>query len=375
MTTDPVQQLIDQALQMLSAGRQFSAGVYTSPEIYEREKQHIFKREWLPVGRVEHFDNPGDYRAARIVGEPILVCRDEAGGLNAFRNVCRHRGVEVAVGQGSAESFLCPYHGWEYGLDGHLLSATYPEDLKGYDLRQCKLPRLKLETWAGFVFVNFDESAPSLRERYGDVLDVCDFLKMEDMREAHSIVLSPECNWKLINENVFDVYHLGVVHASSFARDFDPRAFKLNSLARGTFYGNYRSQSLAGPNGKTLLGAIPWLDVDEDFAFAAQILPTFSMLSRHDAVYAITVEPLGPDKCRFYVSTLFPKDWFHRPDFAEKAEQYAKFIRIIFEEDYHMLQSIQVGLKSDCFVPGPATALETPVHLVTKNILEQISAG
>ena len=83
---------------------------YTSPHTYGLEKERIFHKDWLCVGRVEEFAQPGDYCTLRIADEPIIVCRDDEGGLNAFYNVCRHRGTEVAVGQGNTPSFQCPYH-------------------------------------------------------------------------------------------------------------------------------------------------------------------------------------------------------------------------------------------------------------------------
>ena len=140
----------------------------------------------------------------------------------------------------------------------------------------------------------------------------------------------------------------------------------------GAFYGKYRSQSCGRPDGKTLFDTIPWLDVDEGFAFGAQIPPTFSIIARHDAVYSVITEPLGIDQCRFIVYTHLPKEWSDSPDFKKNADLYGDFIRAIFEEDNAMLGSIQVGINSEVFNPGPATHLETAVHHLTKGILERI---
>ena len=96
----------------LGQARHLPGFLYTSPEIFDYEVEAIFMKEWLCVGRVEEFENEGDYRAIRIAGEPLLVCRDGAGRLNAFSNVCQHRGVEVTTGEGNLKSFRCPYHAW-----------------------------------------------------------------------------------------------------------------------------------------------------------------------------------------------------------------------------------------------------------------------
>ncbi len=82
---------------------------YTSTELFKHEIDTIFMKEWICVGRVEEFVNPGDYQAIRIAGEPLLICRDNSGKMNAFRNLCVHRGVEVATGQGNLSKFTCPF--------------------------------------------------------------------------------------------------------------------------------------------------------------------------------------------------------------------------------------------------------------------------
>jgi len=86
----------------LPRARHLPGHFYTSPEIYALEKEKIFRKEWLCVGRMEEIERPGDYLTFRVADEPLLVCRDENGQLNAFYNVCRHRGTEVACGRGNA---------------------------------------------------------------------------------------------------------------------------------------------------------------------------------------------------------------------------------------------------------------------------------
>ena len=110
----------------LAQATHLPAYYYTSPEILELEKEKLFFKDWLIVGRVEEWPNPGDYRAMEIVGEPIVITRNKDGELKAFANVCRHRGVAVAIGQGNTKEFLCPYHAWVYDLDGGLVSAARP---------------------------------------------------------------------------------------------------------------------------------------------------------------------------------------------------------------------------------------------------------
>ncbi|SVC79304.1 uncharacterized protein METZ01_LOCUS332158, partial [marine metagenome] len=122
---------------------------YTSPELFQHEIDTIFMKEWLCVGRLEEFPNAGDYAAIRIAGEPLLICRGNSGEMNAFRNICRHRGVEVATGEGNLAKFTCPYHAWVYDLEGKLMGAPHVKELKAFDVAGCSLPRVQIDNWGG----------------------------------------------------------------------------------------------------------------------------------------------------------------------------------------------------------------------------------
>src|SRR5690348_5802059 len=93
---------------------------YTSPEIFRLEQERLFLKDWLCVGRVEEIADPGNYFTFKIIDEPIVVARAESGEINAFSNLCAHRGVEVAEGRGTVSKFSCPYHAWTYDLSGRL---------------------------------------------------------------------------------------------------------------------------------------------------------------------------------------------------------------------------------------------------------------
>ena len=102
--------------------------IYNSEEVFALERERLFMKEWVCALRVEQVADPGDYVAMRLMGEPFIICRDKDGNLNAFANVCAHRGVEVASGEGNLEEFSCPYHGWLYDLQGKLIGAPYMKE-------------------------------------------------------------------------------------------------------------------------------------------------------------------------------------------------------------------------------------------------------
>ena len=213
--------------------------IYSAPEILELEKEKLFMRDWLCMAPAEEIENPGDYMTSRVLGEPMIIARNEKGEINAFANVCRHRGVEVASGAGNLNEFSCPYHGWTYDLEGKLVGAPYMKEAEGFDPKSCRLSRLKSDQWAGWIFVTFNDEAEPLREFIADYIEAFDFIRQEDLRLADKMVVDLNCNWKFVSENVMDLYHVYAIHLRTFGGAIDIEAFPFHLRERGGFKSIY----------------------------------------------------------------------------------------------------------------------------------------
>ena len=137
------------------------AQLYTDPSILLAEKERIFSRTWQVVGHRSQVANPGDYFTTELLGEPLLLVRGVDAELRGFYNVCRHRAGPPAEGCGSRKLFRCGYHGWTYGLDGSLLSATEIEGVEGFQAEDFALQPVRTEEWFNLVFVNLDPRCAS----------------------------------------------------------------------------------------------------------------------------------------------------------------------------------------------------------------------
>ena len=135
---------------------------YRSSELYALEIEKIFKQAWMCVGRAEYIPNPGDYYAFDVLGDMLIIVRDDDGEIHALSNICRHRFMPLVQDAGNTRRFVCPYHAWTYATDGRLLSAPGMAGAGRFDREQCSLPRYRLEEWFGFLFVNLNEDAPPL---------------------------------------------------------------------------------------------------------------------------------------------------------------------------------------------------------------------
>src|ERR1700694_147751 len=144
---------------------------YVDPRIAELERQTVFSRTWQVMGRVDQVEKPGQFVTATVAGEPLLAVRVNDGVLRAFYNVCRHHAAAVVTEPcGQASILHCPYHGWNYGLDGTLKGMPEVEGGQNFERKDNGLVPVKVETWEQFVFVNLDAEAPPLKAFLGGLV-------------------------------------------------------------------------------------------------------------------------------------------------------------------------------------------------------------
>lgn len=356
----------------LSKAHHLPGFIYTDPDIFEREKRDIFQKDWLCVGRVEEVGNPGDYLTLSIMDEPLLIVRDSSGWLRAFYNVCRHRGVAVASRSGNVKAFSCPYHGWTYDLAGRLVHAPHMEEAVGFDRARCGLKPVKIDEWQGWMFVNLDPDSDDLRTFLGTVAERFGFVHAEDCRLANKWEFELPCNWKLGVENFQDVYHLRVLHADTFGEAVDVESYKPELLERGKFFAFHVGGCMT-PTGETLFAGLPcWQGKPSTSACIAHIGPNIMIFCRYDSVFLWICWPVRVDLTRIIFYTTFHKDHFVRSDFREKADEYARFERIVAEEDRSMIAALQRGLGSRAYAAGHMSPYEHTIHHMINHYLERM---
>ena len=350
--------------------------VYFSEDVAAREVEEIFMKEWLLVGRVEEVEKPGDYFTLKIADEPIVVVKEKNGNVQAFANVCRHRGVQVAWESGNTKYFSCPYHGWVYDTSGKLVDAQYLEKSKNFNRKNCALPRLRTEFWEGFIFVNFDSNASPLT----DTLDNANFreiygpYQMGKLRVAHKFSLEIPCNWKFLNENLTDIYHIAVLHSDTFGPHQPLDGYRYE-VFDGGYHGRFQGGTIQ-PDGQSLFGPMPWLPQElHSGGFSSHLPPNVAWFPRYDCVLLNVNWPLSVDSSSTFGYVLFPAEHFDQPDFSEKSKKYRDFFELILGEDLEMVRSLQKGMKSRYYVPGPASSFEAGVMQLIKHNIEDIDAG
>jgi phenylpropionate dioxygenase-like ring-hydroxylating dioxygenase large terminal subunit len=214
LLTDEFFQSLESSARDVELAEMLPPACYTDRDFWEFEKEAIFSREWLCVGREAWAKNPGDYFTSAHMGEPIVIVRNREGVLKAMSTVCQHRAMLVVEGRGNAKAFLCPYHHWSYSLDGELIGAPAMDKTCGFDPKKVRLGQLKLECWLGFVFVNFDLHAPPLTPRLVALTKVLERYDISNCDEPPHGETWTKCpwNWKVHVENSNDGYHANRLH-------------------------------------------------------------------------------------------------------------------------------------------------------------------
>src|ERR1700675_3906169 len=187
---------------------------YVDARIAALERQTVFSRPWQVMGRVDQVEKPVQFVTATVAGEPLVAVRGNDSVLRAFYNVCRHHAAAVVTEPcGQASILHCPYHGWNYGLDGSLKGMPEFDGVKNFERQQNGLVPVKAEAWEKFVFVNLDPQAAPLNNFLGGLVKRVAPLRLKKLHYFDSRSYDIHCNWKVFVDNYLDGgYHVPHLH-------------------------------------------------------------------------------------------------------------------------------------------------------------------
>ncbi|MGB8502152.1 aromatic ring-hydroxylating oxygenase subunit alpha [Mycobacterium sp.] len=197
------------------------------PAYFEAEREAIFKKTWLNVGRVERLPKTGSYFTKELPsarpGMSVIVVKTKDGSIKAFHNICRHRGNKLVWNDypheetsGTCRQFTCKYHAWRYSLDGDLTYIQQEDEFFDVDKSQFGLKPVRCEVWEGFVFINFDEDAQPLTEYLGPLAKGIEGYPFNEMTEVYSYKAEVGSNWKLFIDAFVEFYHAPVLHQKQY---------------------------------------------------------------------------------------------------------------------------------------------------------------
>ena len=356
--------LIDTLAKSLSTPLEEARGLppraYLSEEFYELELEHLFRRDWICVGREEEVAQTGDYFTIELAGEPLLVVRGTDNRLRALSNVCRHRYMQVVMGQGNAARLSCPYHGWTYRLDGKLMGATGMAESRILDKENCRLPEFRLETWLGFIFVNLDNDAEALAPRLQELGDRLAPYHIDGMRISSMYDEIWEGNWKLTMENNAEAHHHRTLHPDTLQpwmpgddshcgedeRDWSLlRTPLMMDLVRAEapMYADLMERWSAD---------IKPQDREETLTYV--IYPSSTIDASPGIVFWKRILPLSIDRTRVMMGALVPEEELN----DELSRYNREFFEVINPEDYQATWRLQRTIGSRFAEAGPLSIKE-----------------
>ena len=201
--------------------------VYTDEQLHRQELERFFYHgHWCYVGLEAEIPNPGDFKRTVIGERSVILVRSAEGAMHVVENVCAHRGMQFCRERhGNKKEFVCPYHQWSYALNGDLQGVPFRRGVRqdgqvnggmpvDFDPKDHGLRQLRVARRGGVVFASFDPLVESLEDYMGPTI-LGYFDRLFNGRELVILGYNRQRipgNWKLMQENIKDPYHPGLLH-------------------------------------------------------------------------------------------------------------------------------------------------------------------
>ena len=324
---------------------------YFDGDHHALEMDRIFARTWQYACHVSEVAKERTYKTFQIGDQGLFVIRDGEGRLRAFYNVCKHRAHELLCGEGRTRLITCPYHAWTYDPGGRLVRAPNSDRAPGFDASRIRLTEVRLESFCGFLFVNLDPGAPPMAGWYPGVEEeLRTFVPgIEGLRPLLVHSVEEDCNWKVSVENYSECYHCRVAHPTFTKGVVDPDDY--NVMPRGHCLRHtakcvspermsYEIDTNAGTGGDACAAEYRSWFLWPGFSF--QVYPG-------GVLNTYLWRPGGAEKVTVH------RGWYTaRGAGKEAVEKLAQQdLDTTVAEDVRLVNSVQRGLRSKGYTPGP----------------------
>ncbi|QUH02174.1 aromatic ring-hydroxylating dioxygenase subunit alpha [Saccharopolyspora erythraea] len=332
---------------------------YTDPAIFSLEQSRILEAQWFCAVRCDDLDKPGAFRTVQVGRESVLIARGRDGGINAFLNICRHRGARLCTeDKGEVRrSFQCPYHAWTYGLDGKLIAAPNLNDMPDIDRTEFGLNRVHVREWLGYAWVCLAEQPPSFDEtvvsdvtaRLGDAGAINSY-DIAALKLGKRITYDVKANWKQIIENFMECYHCATIHPEltevlpEFADGFAAQYY----VGHGAEFGeDVQGFTVDGSQG---LDRLPGVSDEQDRRYyAITVRPQVFINLVPDHVILHRMFPVAADR------TLIECDWLYLPEVVDSGRDLSHSVELfdrVNRQDFDACERCQLAMDSRGYARG-----------------------
>ena len=326
--------------------RSLAARYYTDPAIFEAEKAGLLAKTWQFACHESSLPNVGDYIAFEMAGESLFAIRGRDEKIRVFYNVCQHRAHQLVEGSGSTRVVVCPYHAWTYELTGQLRAGPNLKAVEGFDKSTICLSEVSCEVFLGFVFVNLDPNAEPMDKWFPNArAELQEFVpNWADLKPLEWVEIPENCNWKVSVENYSECYHCSLNHPTFSTGVIKPETYDIQPQGYCL-----RHTTESGPLDQMTYDINSGFENNDKYSswflwpmFSFQVYPGNLLNTYHwraiDADHVVVW-----------------RGWYSVN--GEDNETVRRMVQqdraTTVEEDIHLVESVQRGLKSRGYVPGP----------------------
>ncbi len=336
--------------------------IYHSAEIHELEKERLFRKEWICIGRTAEIPHKGDFLCRDIVDAPVFVMRQRDASLKAFANVCAHRSSRLLTGAGHVSRISCPYHSWTYELDGQLIGAPFMDKTPGFDIANHRLKDLACETWEGFIYVSLQPDPKPVKDHLTVLTDLVSGFRMTDYVQVFATEETWNTNWKCLVENFMDAYHLHRVHKDSFGKHGSSEDQTQLFPGEDAFTYHYVQED-EGPRSVHAHPDNTWLQgPDRRRTWLISIFPSHVIQLQPDMLWYLSILPDGLDKVNIRWAVSIPAEILDSAKVSQAViDEVMALIHQVNGEDRPIVENVFRATASPDAAQGPLSYLERNV--------------
>jgi len=358
MGQSKVSSIVEQIKSSHSSGEALPLATHYDRDWYEVEKRNVFYDDWVFLCAEQELADPGEYLAQTIADEPIVVIRGKDGQLRAMSNVCRHRASPLLdEGFGSVKSrVVCPFHAWTYDLEGNLFGVPHPGNVEIDKSEHC-LPKFKLDSWHGLLFINISGTAPPLSEKLAGLYE---FLEKHEVNVAQWTKAyrgyQPgvwNANWKLAFEISAEGYHHFGVHPETAEPTNKTKTWK-------ALEGN--------ANWSALTSIAEYPDVPVRDQILVSITPNMAALLTPERFDWQVVFPVGPERTSVRMAGMT-----HEEDMRDATDEWLGFTVPVFDEDREFCERSHAAVRSEYGKGGQLVQMEQTLKHFHDYLLERVT--
>ena len=308
---------------------------YFDDRVFQKELKYVFNNSWHLIGPESLIPNVGDTCPIEICKQPVIISRVKENKINAFYNVCQHRGTILLNKRKCYKHFQCRYHGWIYDLNGDLLKARGFEssEMRNKDF---KLKSIKVKIWNKLIFINFADDVAYFKRVFEGIDKRIGNVDFSNYHYFERVSYPIKCNWKVYLDNYLEGFHIPLVH-KKLSKVLDYKSYETE------LYDDFSLQWCSIKDEEN-----PYLNtnISKPIAYYFTVFPNILLNIAPGRLQTNIVEPKSSKTCIVHF------DYFFSTIDKEIIKKDMDFSDLIQKEDIEICEAVQKGIESNGYDVG-----------------------